>query len=73
MSSHNTVLSFPAKFEYIHKAYVNLYGLFILDVNIKYVVLSRRINVPIEFKELINECMLKEGAPSTLPCSNKSA
>ena len=23
--------SFPAKFLYIHKAYVNLYGLFILD------------------------------------------
>ena len=47
--------SFPAKFLYTHKAYVNLYGLFILDVNIKYIVFSilyRHINVPVACKEL---------------------
>ena len=48
--------SFPAKFQYIHKAYVTLYGLFILGVNIKYMVFSilyEHINVPMAFKELI--------------------
>ena len=37
---------------------MNLYGFFILDVNIKYLVFSilyRRINVPMVFKELIKE------------------
>ena len=36
---------------------MNLYGLFILDVNIKYMVFSilyRHINVPMAYKELIN-------------------
>ena len=40
---------FPAKFLYIHKAYVSLYELFILGVNIKYIVFSilySHINVP---------------------------
>ena len=40
---------------------MNLYGLFILDVNIKYVVFSilcRQINVPMTCKELITKIML---------------
>ena len=54
--------SFPAKFKYIHKAYVNLYELFILGVNIKYIVFSvlyRHINVPMTFKELNPEYILE--------------
>ena len=31
---------------------MNLYGLFILDVNIKYIILYRHINVPMACKEL---------------------
>ena len=40
---------------YEHKAYVNLYGLFILGVNIKYMLFSilyGHINTPVAFKEL---------------------
>ena len=42
---------------------MNLYGLFILGVNIKYIVISilyRHINVPMAFKELIISCLQKE-------------
>ena len=31
---------------------MNLYGLFILDINIKYSILYGQINVPTAFKEL---------------------
>ena len=42
---------------------MNLYGLFILGVNIKYIVISilyRHINVPMALKELIISCLQKE-------------